>query len=74
MKYLYSITIIVFLPIALSACSTTKVNPWERDNLARPEMSWEPDAVHASFKNHTYFSKEAATDRVSTSGSGCGCN
>jgi hypothetical protein len=52
----------------------TAVQPWERANLAKQEMSLEPDGMQSAFKNHVYFSKEASSGGNSTAGGGCGCN
>ena len=52
----------------------TAVQPWERGNLAKQEMAFEPDSMQSAFKNHVYFSKEASSGGNSTSGGGCGCN
>ena len=35
------------------------VRPWERDALARRDMSWDPDPLKATLQGHIYFSKEA---------------
>jgi hypothetical protein len=66
-------TTILYAVILLSVGCTT-VQPWERGNLARSEMSLEPDALQSSFNNHVYFSKEASSGGTSTTGGGCGCN
>lgn len=59
--------------VALTGCVST-VEPWERENFAKPEMSWSPDPMQAAFKQHVYTSKEATTGGSSTAGGGCGCN
>ncbi|MES0874921.1 DUF4266 domain-containing protein [Sinimarinibacterium thermocellulolyticum] len=63
------------LPLAallLSACAT--VQPWQRGDLARNEMAFEPDPLLASYRRHVEFSKEAASGGATLSGGGCGCN
>ena len=55
-----------------SGCA--RVNPWERDLLARRDMAWEPDALEAKRESHVYFSKEASMPGGSGGGGGCGCN
>ena len=69
MKTLFSIIILLLL----TGCITT-VEPWERGNLAKTEMQFEPDAMHAGFKRHVYSSKEASSGGTTTAGGGCGCN
>jgi hypothetical protein len=60
----------------LSACSSMSMEPrpWQRGDLARPEMAWDPDPVDAAIRSHTYDSKEAASGRAGVGGGGCGCN
>ena len=55
-----------------SACAGVK--PWERDQLARPEMAWDPDPLEAAHRNHIYWSKEASLPGGEAGGGGCGCN
>jgi len=55
-----------------SGCA--QVSPWERDLLARRDMSWEPDSLEAKRESHIYFSKEASMPGGSGGGGGCGCN
>ena len=63
----------VLFALMLSGCVTT-VEPWERGNLAKAEMQFEPDAMQAGFRRHVYTSKEASSGGTSTAGGGCGCN
>lgn len=62
------------LPLLLAGCASMGVQPWERDLLARPEMSPEGVPLHADIDDHVYFSKEAATGGRGFGGGGCGCN
>ncbi|SFF26163.1 protein of unknown function [Fontimonas thermophila] len=55
-----------------SACAT--VQPWQRGDLARTEMAFEPDAVLGAYRRHVEFSKEAASGGPTLGGGGCGCN
>ena len=57
---------------ALSGCTT--VQPWERDVLARPEMSLDANPLDAAIDDHIYFSKEASSGGRGFGGGGCGCN
>ena len=56
----------------LSGCST--VQPWEKQNLAKPEMTFEGDRLDTSFTEHIYSSKEGASGGAGVGGGGCGCN
>jgi len=56
-----------------SGCATP-VQPWQKGDLARPEMGFDPDRLDAAFVEHTYTSKEAASGGAGVGGGGCGCN
>jgi Domain of unknown function (DUF4266) len=60
--------------ITLAGCAGMGVEPWERDVLARPEMSLDANAVDAAIDDHIYFSKEASSGGRGFGGGGCGCN
>lgn len=60
--------------LALSGCASLGVQPWERDVLARPEMSLDADPLDAAIDDHIYFSKEASSGGRGFGGGGCGCN
>ncbi len=62
----------VLLLLALTGCVPVKA--WERGDLARPEMAFEPDPMLAGYRRHVEFSKEAASGGPVLSGGGCGCN
>lgn len=62
------------LVLLVTGCSVQPVQPWERGDLARPEMAFEPDPLQAAYQRHIEFSKEAATGGTSLGGGGCGCN
>jgi len=58
----------------LGGCALRSVQPWQKGNLAKPQMTLEPDALAAKFDQHTYFSKENASGGYGVGGGGCGCN
>ena len=58
--------------LALAGCAG--VQPWERDVLARPEMSLDNAPLDAAIDDHIYFSKEASSGGRGFGGGGCGCN
>ncbi|WP_232787379.1 DUF4266 domain-containing protein [Spongiibacter nanhainus] len=66
--------LVAVLVLVTGGCSTQRVEAWERDYLARPEMAWDPDGLTAGMRSHTYFSKEASTGGATVGGGGCGCN
>ncbi len=63
---------LILIPLLLSAC--TSVKPWERGNLAKPNMQGSPLTQKAALDNHIYFSKEGASGGGQAAGGGCGCN
>ena len=63
------------LALALAGCATmAPPQPWEKGNLARPEMQFDPDPLDTKITQHIYTSKEAATGGYGAGGGGCGCN
>ena len=52
----------------------TKVEPWQKGNLAKPHMVFEADPLDTGYTEHTYFSKEGASGGGAVGGGGCGCN
>lgn len=66
---------IVLFTLNVSACATSEVKPWQRGDLARDEMQWEPGfAGEGVLRDHVFVSKEAASMGTTLGGGGCGCN
>ena len=62
----------MLLLVALTGCAN--VAPWERGNLAKPEMGLDPHPLQSEIQSHNYSSREAAPSHKSSSGGGgCGC-
>lgn len=59
---------------ALGGCSSLGAQPWQRGNLAKPEMALDSDPLTNSIDDHIYFSKEATSGGRDFAGGGCGCN
>ena len=60
---------------ALSGCSVfNPPQPWEKGNLAKPEMALGGDALDERFVQHIYSSKENGSGGYGVGGGGCGCN
>jgi Domain of unknown function (DUF4266) len=55
----------------LSACAP--VQPWERGNLAKPQMALDPYPLQSALRAHNYGSREAAAGGNAAQGGGCGC-
>ena len=59
----------------LAGCSLFKPpQPWEKGQLARPEMTMSADPLDERFGQHIYSSKESASGGYGVGGGGCGCN
>ena len=61
---------------ALAACSSVQpwVKPYEREHLADPIMSFNPNPVSAVYLEHVFESREEARGATGLVGGGCGCN
>ena len=71
MKKLIAAAGALALALVVTGCST--VQPWQKGNLAKPEMSYDPDPLQTRFTDHAYHSKEGAAGGLSVGGGGCGC-
>jgi len=59
---------------AASGCAAMAVKPWDRDLLAKKQMSFRPLPMESAVDDHIYFSKEGSTGGHDAAGGGCGCN
>jgi len=74
MKTKIKLTLLFPLVVSATGCSSLGVEPWERDLLAKDEMSLNASPVDSALDDHIYFSKEASSGGKSFGGGGCGCN
>jgi Domain of unknown function (DUF4266) len=59
----------------LGGCATFEPpKPWEKGQLAKPEMQFDFDRLDARAQVHVYTSKEGASGGYGVGGGGCGCN
>ena len=66
--------VLIALALACSGCATfNPPQPWEKGDLARPDMQFDPDPLAAKAKQHIYQSKEGAGGGYGVGGGGCGC-
>ena len=72
MKKLFAVASAVCVSVLLVGCET--VQPWQKGNLAKPDMAFDPDPLATRFADHAYHSKEGASGGLSVGGGGCGCN
>lgn len=63
--------LLLTITVVLTAC--TAVQPWERGNLAKPQMALDPYPLQSSLRVHNYGSREAAAGGNAAQGGGCGC-
>jgi hypothetical protein len=66
----------VLLLGTLSACSSIEpwVKPYERQQLADPIMSFNPNPISSAYMDHVFEAREGARGALGGSGGGCGCN
>lgn len=66
----------VVLVSGLSACGNIEpwVKPYERQQLADPIMSANPNPVSSSYMDHVFEAREGARGALGGGGGGCGCN
>lgn len=55
-----------------AGCATTR--PWEREYLADPLMSPDPDEDREALRHHMLGTREGAVGGFGGGGGGCGCN
>ncbi|OUS07056.1 hypothetical protein A9Q81_01740 [Gammaproteobacteria bacterium 42_54_T18] len=51
-----------------------EVKPWQKQVLAKPEVTFGSNELDEGFDDHIYFSKEASSGGRGFGGGGCGCN
>jgi hypothetical protein len=64
--------LILLIISGLTGCSN--VQPWEKQNLAKPEMAFDGDLLDTRYSEHIHSSREAASGGAGVGGGGCGCN
>ena len=62
------------LVIVASSVGCVRVKPWERDILARPEMTFDAEAEESALDHGYYNAREGAAGGFESGGGGCGCN
>jgi hypothetical protein len=61
--------------VALAGCGSIEpwVKPYEREHLADPIMSLDPNPVSSAYMDHVFEVREGARGATGGSGGGCGC-
>jgi len=62
------------LAAAAGGCAAMKVQPWDRDLMAKETMRLAPSKIEGGADDHIYFSKEGSVGGTGVGGGGCGCN
>jgi hypothetical protein len=63
----------LLLGVAVLLAGCAEVAPWERGNLAKPQMALDPHPMQSSLLTHVRNSREAAAGGNAGEGGGCGC-
>jgi hypothetical protein len=71
MRRASALAVVVLL---LAGCAVEPPRAWERDLLARPPMTMDPDPLERRLLMHIYTSKENSSGGDGVGGGGCGCN
>ncbi|MCU1282532.1 MAG: hypothetical protein JWM53_6078 [bacterium] len=69
---LAKLTVVIFLLAAVGGC--VRVKPYERELLAKPTMTFQPDPHEDVLDNHMLEAREGAAGGYGSAGGGCGCN
>jgi len=73
-KSLIQSTALLISVLAISACSSVELKPWDRGVLAKPAMTFGGDSMIESTEDHIHFAKEATSGGRGVGAGGCGCN
>jgi Domain of unknown function (DUF4266) len=69
------LAVAVGLLAQLGACTVQPwVKPYERERLADPIMSFDPNPVDSAYMDHVFEVRGAARGGNGAAGGGCGCN
>ena len=68
------IKICAVLILALVGSACVQLQVWERGNLSRIEMGWEPDVLEVNLQDQIHLSVEGSSGKSAAAGGGCGCN
>jgi len=66
----YCLILVALLTVA-SGC--TDVAAWQKGNLAKKHMQFDPDPLESRFVKHVEDSREAGAGGYGVGGGGCGC-
>jgi Domain of unknown function (DUF4266) len=66
--------LLAILPSLLLATGCVRVKPYERELLAKPTMTFQPDPHEDVLDLHMLEAREGAVGGYGSAGGGCGCN
>lgn len=69
---LLKMSALIFLCAVATGC--VRVKPYERELLAKPTMTFQPDPHEDVLDNHMLEAREGAAGGYGSAGGGCGCN
>ena len=65
--------IALLLAATALAGGCASVPPWDRGNLAKPQMAFDLNPTQSELRAHAYNAREAAASGNPAEGGGCGC-
>lgn len=70
--------VLLLAPVLTAAAGCGNIEPWvkpyERQALADPIMSFDPNPISSSYMHHVFEAREGARGAQGSAGGGCGCN
>lgn len=66
--------IAALIGLSLTGCSLQAPKPWQKEALARSEMTMAGDPLESRYAEHISASKQAPSGGSGVGGGGCGCN
>ncbi|WP_280155305.1 DUF4266 domain-containing protein [Piscinibacter sp. XHJ-5] len=70
---MHMVSTAALLAAVLAGCGSAP-QAWEKGDLAKPEMTMNPDTLELRLGQRVYSSKENASGGYGVGGGGCGCN
>lgn len=65
---------LVVVAVAVVSGGCAPVKPYQRELLAKPIMTFQPDADEDTLDLHMLEAREGSTGGYGSAGGGCGCN
>ncbi len=70
----FALALLVAVPLSASTTGCATVSPWEREELARPDMQFEGNRDRSAGEEHATEVREGSSGGLGGGGGGCGCN